>query len=220
MLLPLRSHLFLLTGFLIFTPLVAACPPLAQSQINPSQSSPNSVENPTEEETPGWGKWQPISEIEKANISAGFSNLELGGFEDLRYSCAERAGMPADSFPNWFRLDYLIEQIGTGNVEYGCLIEGEFISTMTITAVKNDLADPYCLEVIADSSINIYSEPNSQSTQVGTLTPGDTVQPDSAPASVTQTEGENWVMITKPAEGWVLQGRPETEGNLRLCESK
>lgn len=173
--------------------------------------------DPTHIKTSGWGSWQPIDQMEKANIDSGFSNMELGGYLDFQNACAQATGQPTDTFPNWFRLSNLVNQIGTGQVEYGCWVKDQFITTFSSTAVKRDTKQPYCLQVIAKTPINVYKQPQSTAEQIRILRSRDTVQPGTLPANVMTVDGTNWIQIQSPVEGWVMQGPPEAPGNLRLC---
>lgn len=173
--------------------------------------------DPTSIQTGGWGAWQPIDQLEKAKIDSGFSNMELGGYLDFQNACAQATGQPMETFPNWFRLSNLVNQIGTGQVEYGCWVKDQFITTFSITAIKRDTKQPYCLQVIAKTPIDVYQQPQSTAEPIRTLRSGDKVQLDTLPANVMTVAGTNWIQIQSPVEGWVMQGQPEASGNLRLC---
>ncbi len=63
----------------------------------------------------GWGLWRPMSVIPSGGFTAGFSNLELGGFNDFESACAQTLGTPASATPYWFRLSNKEMHYGTSN---------------------------------------------------------------------------------------------------------
>ncbi|MEW6492292.1 MAG: SH3 domain-containing protein [Cyanobacteriota bacterium] len=186
--------------------------PLTQA----AETNPN---NPSQQPEPGWSLWRPKSEIENAGFSAGFSNSELGGFMDFENSCAETLGTSTSETPYWFRLSNLLNQIGTGKVEFGCWSNGQFISTFKSTAVNTELENVDCLRVNVPTGedLRVRSEPSLTAKVIGFVRNGATVQPDSFPASIVQEDELNWVAIRSPKEGWVSNDRPDSSGNLKLC---
>lgn len=162
--------------------------------------------------------WQPIKALAAVNVTTGFSNMELGGYMDFQNACAQATGQTMDDFPNWFRMDDRVNQIGTGTVAYGCWWNGEMIATFPSLALKNDLASPYCLKSIAAQPLDIYSDPDPTATRLGTVAPGETVQPSSTPALLRDVNGETWIAIATPVEGWVRHGMGGEPGNFECCE--
>jgi hypothetical protein len=180
-----------------------------------AQNNPNAPNNQPE---PGWGLWQPSAEMNNAGFTAGFSNMELGGAMDFESACAQSLGMPVNEKPPyWFRLSNLVNQIGTGKVEFGCWKDGRFINTFTSTAVSTRLDTVECLRVDVPIGLRIRSEAGLKGKIIGFLPNGATVKPDSSPASIIEADGRNWVAIRSPMQGWVSDDRPATPGNLRLC---
>lgn len=141
----------------------------------------------------------------------------MGGFLDFENACTTAAGVPNDQINYWFRLSNSVERIGTGTVEYGCWLNGRFAHTHSSTAVKSNLENVTCLRVNSPNrnGLIIRSEPGNNSRQVG-IANGRTVRPGSFPASIVEQNGENWIAITSPREGWVSDGT-NSQGNLRLC---
>lgn len=191
----------------------AADPATTTDRLSVPMTRPRSLE-------PGWGPWQPIAEQDTAQVDTGFSNTEMGSYLNLQYFCAEQSGQPGDTFPNWFRVSALVRQIGTGMVEYGCWTGDRFISTLTSTAIDRRFNYVDCLLAVSrqGEALAIYEAPGLEQRVLGTLNRGDTVNPGSFPAVVTQTEELNWIAISSPVEGWVIQGAPSSGGNFRVCD--
>jgi len=187
--------------------------------VNANTSNPNGSSRKPQ---PGWTLWRPKAEMKKADFSAGFSNMELGGYLDFENACATTSGLPQEKIAYWFRLSNSVKRMGTGQVEYGCWVGGRFVHTFSSTAIKASLRDVDCLLVNSRSgnSLAVRSEPRENSRQVGVVTNSTKVNPGSFPASVIQTDGNNWVAITSPLEGWISDGSPTSEGNLTLCRRK
>jgi hypothetical protein len=135
----------------------------------------------------------------------------------LQALCA-RLSEPTIEYPNWFRLSTLLDRIGTGQVEYGCWIEGQFAYTLVNTAVRSDLGtvNQLLVDVGEGNQLPIYEEPTIDAPAVGLVENGETVIPSSFPALVVQNENRNWVYLTAPFEGWILQGSLSGQSNLRL----
>jgi hypothetical protein len=190
---------------------------ITQMTIRTTENNPNGHANQPE---PGWSLWHPQTELKSADFTSGFSNSELGGFLDFQSSCAQALGTPTEQTPYWFRLSNLVNRIGTGKVEFGCWANGRFITTMTNTAVSNKLGDVNCLRVNAPTGrgLSIRSLPGAKGKVVGFVKNGATVTPDNSPASIEQADGQNWVAIRSPMEGWVSDNRPDSSGNLSLCK--
>lgn len=184
--------------------------------VQATEADPNGSARQPEQ---GWSLWRPSSEIKSAGFSAGFSNTELGGFLDFENSCAQALGTPTSETPYWFRLSNLVNQIGTGKVEFGCWVNGKFVSTLMNTAVNTKLENVECLRVnvLTGEGLRVRSEPGLKAKVIGFVRNGATVKPDSFPALIVQEDGRNWVAIRSPREGWVSNDRPDSSGNLRLC---
>lgn len=185
--------------------------------VLPAQATPdpNQVMRPE----PGWGKWQPRSAISKAGFSAGFSNLELGGFLDFEQACSEALGTAKDEMPYWFRLSESVSRIGTGTVEFGCWKDGAMTFTLTNTAVLTEVGDITCLRlrVPTGEDLRIRAEPGLRARIVGFARNGATVKPTSFPALIVQADNRNWLEIAAPQRGWISDDRPGSPGNLTRC---
>lgn len=191
---------------------ILAIPLIVNANIDP---------NLTEPIAPGWSAWRPSSETKQADFAAGFSNLELGSFSDFKSACSRALGIASSDPPYWFRLNSLIDQIGTGQVEYGCLVDGNITTTLRITAIKESLKNVTCLQINSTNGkdLPVYVEPQKTAKVIRVLRNTSRVNPGSFPAIVVEQDGLNWVAITSPAKGWVLQGDVGSTGNLRLCSA-
>jgi hypothetical protein len=206
-------------SFILFSVFLASALLMPVSTQNPGWAQargidPNQVDPPSR----GWGEWQPIESASQASFNSGFSTTETNGMRELQALCASVAGQPIDTFPNWFRLSALLDQIGTGQVEYGCWIDGRFAYTIINTAVRSDLGNVE--QLIADvgegNNLVVYAEPTVDASAIGLVENGEIVTPSSFPALVVQNENRNWVYLTAPFEGWILQGAIGGQSNLRL----
>lgn len=178
-------------------------------------------DNPTQISKAGWGEWKPLSEVSTASFTAGFSNRELGGYLDFQNACQEATGKPEDAINYWFRLNRLVEAIGTGTVEYGCWQDGEFLSTFTSTAIRTDIETVDCLEVNSaqGNGLVVRDEPKTASQRLGVVVNGSTVHPRNFPALIVHRQQRDWLRIEQPITGWVSIGIvPEEFLNLKLCQ--
>ena len=193
---------------------------IAFSCTVPTQAAETSPNGLNQQPEPGWSLWRPKAEIPTAGFSAGFSNMELGGFLDFEQACSEALGTPKDETPYWFRLSNSIDQIGTGIAEFGCWNKGALINTIANTAVSTKLENVTCLRVRIPTGedLRIRAEPSLKATIIGVVSNGATVKPDSFPTTIIQSDQRNWVAIQAPRKGWVSNDRLETPGNLTLCE--
>jgi hypothetical protein len=187
------------------------------SPVLAEADNPNGVARLAE---PGWGLWQPRSQVAGAHFDSGFSNLELGGFLDFEASCASKTGLPNDQISYWFRLTTSVYRMGTGRVEYGCWQNGRFLETYSSIAILSNRDSVRCLRVQANrgNGLNIRSQPSTNSRILRTVSNGSRVVPSAFPAIVQEHEGRNWVQIQSPVAGWVSDDRPDSQGNLTLCD--
>ncbi|WP_421659202.1 hypothetical protein [Leptothermofonsia sp. ETS-13] len=202
----------MLRQFLLITAAVLIPPLLASATYDP---------NLTEPPAPGWGPWQPSTDSEKTDYSAGFSNIELEAFLDFQTACAQSIGVPVAQLSYWFRLSHLIDQIGTGQVEYGCLVGGNITNSLIITAVKRSLKKVTCLQVntMDGKGLPVYREPRRTAQPIKLLPNYSKLNPGNFPALVIMADEQNWVAIASPIKGWVIQGPPGSRGNLCLCNA-
>ncbi|MEA5462995.1 hypothetical protein [Leptothoe sp. PORK10 BA2] len=187
------------------------CPPtLAQSPT------------PADLTTPGWGSWRPQSEQATANIDAGFSNQELGGFMEMEFACQQSTGLDNNAVDYWFRPSRLVALIGTGEVEYGCWHNGRFLHTFRSTATRSDISGVDCLRVNSEvgNGLIIRKDSTITSQRLGVVANGGTVTPNSYPAIVHNQEERDWLAIEQPMEGWISIGQsPSGFINLSLCSA-
>ncbi len=175
---------------------------------------------------PGWNLWRPKTEIPAAGFDSGFSNLELGGYLDFQHRCITQTGLPDEKIEYWFRLSNSVHRMGTGKVEFGCWYQGNFASTYESTAIKSPLENYHknynCLRVNSPNqkSLVIRKEASKKSRRLGVVVNNKIVRTDSLPALISEVDGENWVHIVYPLDGWVSDGSFAGQGNLKLCSVK
>jgi hypothetical protein len=194
---------------------------IALSFTLPTQAAETNPNGLSQKPEPGWSVWRPRAEISTAGFSAGFSNMELGGFLDFEHACSEAIGVPVEETPYWFRLSNSIDQIGTGIAEFGCWKNSALINTIANTAVSTKLENVTCLrvQVPTGEALRIRAEPSLKAKIIGAVSNGATVRPDSFPATIIQADNRNCLAIRSPREGWVSNDRPETLGNLTFCKT-
>ncbi|BAY21614.1 hypothetical protein NIES2100_13700 [Calothrix sp. NIES-2100] len=191
---------------------------LSPLAVQAKAGDPNGIRNQPE---PGWSLWRPQAQAAKADFNSGFSNLELGGYLDFENAC-QTDRKPNTKIDYWFRLSNSVQRIGTGQVEYGCWSGGRFLHKYSSTAIKPSLGDVNCLRVFSQNkkSLVIREEPRANSRQLGVVANGRTVKPNGFPASIVEVNGENWIAIAYPKDGWISDGSLASGGNLRLCSVK
>ncbi|WP_019508724.1 SH3 domain-containing protein [Pleurocapsa sp. PCC 7319] len=171
----------------------------------------------------GWQDWQPVpSSRESLPFHAGFSNTELGSHLDYKDLCEQRANALDVSPTYWYRLSDLFWEIGTGEVEFGCQVEGQFVVTQTSRAIQVGLDDRVCLQVQSDfgNGLRVRQEPKISSRQVGTLRNGEEVFYMPPPALIiTESRGRQWINVQQgELDAWVSLSTGEGEYvNFQLC---
>lgn len=186
----------------------------------PVQSAKGNPNGSSRKPEPGWTLWRPESQIQSAGFTAGFSNIELGGYLDFENACKTEAESAKSKAEYWFRLSNSVERIGTGIAEFGCWMNGRFLVTHTSTAVKSSLENVDCLRVKSPTGngLVIRAEPSVKARRVGVVANGSRVDPGSFPASIIEVDGRNWVAIRSPKEGWISDDSFTSQGNLTLCK--
>ena len=172
----------------------------------------------------GWGAWQQIESTENLHFSSGFSNMELGGYLDYSYACEQAAELSNSQPIFWYRLDNLVETIGTGKVEYQCTIHDEVIANHLSTAVLTDIPFPTCLTVQSDigSGINIRKEPDLSAPLLGFLNNGDQIMIEGSPVYLsTDIMGRTWLNLQfKGENAWSsLMSQEGGHINYHICQS-
>ncbi|MBE9174953.1 SH3 domain-containing protein [Synechocystis salina LEGE 06155] len=201
---------------------------MAAQELNSPAMGQNITEIPSNEKladpkNQGWGPWQKIESTENLTFSSGFSNMELGGYLDYSYAC-EQAAQAAQRTPIfWYRLDNLVETIGTGNVEYRCTINDEIIAHHLSTAVLSNLPFPTCLTVQSNvgGGVNIRNSPNLTATLLGTLKNDSQIMIEGSPMYLsTDVQGRTWLNLRfKGQDGWAsLTTKPGEHINFRICQ--
>jgi hypothetical protein len=186
-----------------------------------ADASPDGLENPntmlgTE---PGWSDWKPLEQLNAMDLQSGFYNREVRAYRDFQLSCQTATGLENDQIAYWFRVNDLVGQIGSGQVEYGCWQNGAFLYTETSTVVDASLGNVDCLRVNSpiEGGLRVRAWPGTYRNVIGGIANGETVNPGSFPATIIEYEGRNWVAIATPVQGWVSNGTPGSQGNLELC---
>ncbi|AFY39694.1 hypothetical protein Lepto7376_3497 [[Leptolyngbya] sp. PCC 7376] len=175
------------------------------------------------ETKPGWGDWKPIAIHEEQNFSAGFSNIELGGYLDFEYYCNDQATEANIETEYSYRFSDLLDYIGTGKVEYRCSINDEPFATHIMTAVKTDISYPVCLQVQSDigNGLRLRQDNNLSAPIIGILTNDSKVYDQSSPALIIpDTTGRQWLLLQQNHQENAWVSLSEKEGahiNFRLC---
>jgi hypothetical protein len=168
---------------------------------------------------PGWSLWFEDAQREAADFDAGFSNLELGGYMEFEAFCQQQTGLKPDEVEYWFRLNNSLQQIGTGQVEFGCWRNQKFVHRFASTAVRRSLNTVTCL--LVDSPVGnglvVRSQPGFNSQRLGVVANNTKVEPVSYPALIVNENNRDWLKITAPIAGWISNGAATSHGNLRLC---
>ncbi|MEM9808218.1 MAG: hypothetical protein AAF959_23370, partial [Cyanobacteria bacterium P01_D01_bin.56] len=136
---------------------------------------------------PGWGEWQKITGSNEAlPYTAGFSNLELGGYLEYEAQCNQAATVAQEPFTYWYRLSNLVLDIGTGRVENRCQEGDDVVATYSSTAVLLEIDEPYCLIVNTDvgNGLRVRQDATITAQQIGFLPNGTEVFPGSLPALI------------------------------------
>ncbi|MFM7577842.1 MAG: SH3 domain-containing protein, partial [Microcystaceae cyanobacterium] len=116
-----------------------------------TQAEMGDPNGPNNQPKAGWTQWQRWDKFRDANIEFGFSNTDLGGWLDLQNMCFGEVDTPNTEKKiqetYWWRLSHDINQIGSGDIEYGCWINGAFKNQNIATAAKTSLGITPCLRV-------------------------------------------------------------------------
>ncbi|MFM7906356.1 MAG: SH3 domain-containing protein [Microcystis sp.] len=174
----------------------------------------------------GWTLWQRWDKLTDANIDFGFSNMDLGAGLELQELCFGEVDTPnaekKQQETYWWRLDNEINQIGSGNIQYGCWINGQFKGINTATAYNTSLGTVPCLRVnpSVKNGLIIYEDSTTNSHPLGIVKSGQIVQGESFPLIIfTTNDNLNWVAIKSPKEGWILTGKTGINENVSLCKN-
>lgn len=174
----------------------------------------------------GWTLWQRWDKLTDANIDFGFSNMDLGAGLELQQLCFGEVDTPnaekKQQETHWWRLDNDINQIGSGNIQYGCWINGQFKGTNTVTAYNTSLGNVPCLRVnpSVKNGLIIYEDSTTNSRPLGIVKSGQIVQGESFPLIIfTTNDNLNWVAIKSPQAGWILTGKTGINENVSLCKN-
>ncbi|GCA71911.1 hypothetical protein MiYa_03456 [Microcystis aeruginosa NIES-2519] len=174
----------------------------------------------------GWTLWQRWDKLTDAKIDFGFSNMDLGAGLELQQLCFGEVDTPnaekKQQETYWWRLDNDINQIGSGKIQYGCWINGQFKGTNSVTAYNTSLGTVPCLRVNSSvkNGLIIYEDSTTNSRPLGIVKSGQIVQGESFPLIIfTTNDNLNWVVIKSPQEGWILTGKTGINENVSLCKN-
>jgi hypothetical protein len=166
----------------------------------------------------GWEDWQREIQTMEDPVEAGFSTPELRQLNAFEQSCQRSQAATNRPVERWFRVSTVVNQIGTGLVEYGCVQDGLLLHRTTLTAIAS--GEPVtCLQVSSPVSngLNVRAWPGDTEQIVGGVVNGTQVDPGSVPATITEVDGRNWVAIVSPVTGWISHGPLGSAGNLIQC---
>ncbi len=184
---------------------------------------PNGINNKPQ---PGWTLWQRWDKLTNANIDFGISNMELGAGLDLQNLCFGEVDTPNTEKKKqetyWWRLTNDVNQIGSGQIQYGCWINGKFKGTITATAYKTSFGDMPCLRVndSVKNGLIIREEPKINSRRLGIVKSGEIVKGSYLPLNIMTQGNINWIEIESPQKGWILTGKTGVNENVSLCKKR
>ena len=170
----------------------------------------------------GWQEWQPVPKSKKLPFDSGFSNMELGGYLDFENLCQQKAKEENKTETYWYRLNDLVETIGTGQVEWGCKINDNFATTYVSTAILSELEHPVCLRVNSDvgNGVRVRVSDSLDSDIASVLANGEKIFLNTSPAYIsTDSSGRQWLEIKhKDLEGWAsLRAKEGEHINFLRC---
>ncbi|ANV91221.1 hypothetical protein AWQ24_11590 [Picosynechococcus sp. PCC 8807] len=183
-------------------------------------ATPGAIANPE----PGWEPWRPNeTEDDNWSFSAGFSNLELGGYMDYEYTCTQAATAVEEEPVFEYRLNSLVKAIGTGQVQYRCLVNDQVVAQHTSTATLNDQPSRGCLIVQSDlgTGLNVRQEPTVAAPVVGFLSNGSQIMVTGSPAYLSEdATGRTWLYIPFQQDYAWTSVMAEAGGhiNYRFCD--
>ena len=173
----------------------------------------------------GWTLWQRWDKLHDAKIDFGLSNMELGAGLELQNLCFGEVYTPNTDQKRqetyWWRLTNEVNQIGSGEIEYGCWINGQFKGTNTATAYKTSLGTVPCLRVnnSVKNGLMIREEPKTNSRHLGIVKSGKIVKSSLFPLNITAEGNLNWIEIESPRKGWIPTGKIGINENVTLCQN-
>ena len=189
----------------------------------PVKANPGDPNGPNNIPQRGWTLWQPWENLKAAGLDFGLSNMDLGLGMELQNQCFGEVDTPntekrkLDTY--WYRISREVNTIGSGEIEYGCWINGRFKSTVTAIAIKISLAENPCYRIdsSAKDGLAIHADASPNSRLVGRVRNGETVKPTDVPVIIRTVENISWIEIKSPIKGWISNGNPDSRGNLTFC---
>lgn len=170
---------------------------------------------------PGWSAWHPWGD-HPIEFSTGFSNSEASHISNWSASCTARAKAANTEATFWSRTSDLVEALGTGLAEYGCVVDGQLASAGVQPAVRSDVEGKgACLQVNADvgNGLALHPEPSQTSPRLRVLPNGSTVSLENRLYALTKDNNDRmWLKIDRPQPGYIsAAARAGEHINLRLC---
>lgn len=191
-----------------------------------TQAEIDDLNGPNNQPQIGWTLWQRWDKLPDANIDFGFSNTDLGAGLELQNLCFGEVDTPnakrQQQETYWWRLNNEVNQIGSGEIQYGCWINGQFKGTNTATAYNTSLGTIPCLRVnpSVKNGLIIYEDSSTNSRHLGIVKSGQVVKGELFPLMIDTTQdNRNLVAIKSPKEGLILTGKTGINENVSLCKN-
>ena len=173
----------------------------------------------------GWTQWQRWDKLTDANIDFGLSNTALGAGLELQNLCFGEVDTPNTDKKKqetyWWRLTSDLNQIGSGQIEYGCWINNQFKGTNIEIAYSIAWGPVPCWRVnpSVKNGLIIRQEPTANSRRLGVVKSGHIAKGDFFPTMVTASDNRNWIPIESPRKGWISTGKVGVNENVSLCKN-
>ena len=204
----MQSLCYSLFSLLFSATLIGAALPAA-AQFNPQET------------LPGWSTWMATDGQTDGGYETGFSNGDALQQSAWGLYCTDQATEAKVEPTYWYRVSDLVDLIGTGYAEEGCLINGDLYTSGPLVAVKTGLNYRACLRVQADvgHGLVLRREPRMTSDRLGVIPNSATLYVDSLPYALQPDDtGRQWLRIDRPQPGWVsVTAQLGKHVNLRLC---
>lgn len=189
----------------------------------PVKANPGDPNGPNNIPQRGWTLWQPWEKSKDSGLGFGISNMDLELGLDMQKQCFGEVDTPNTEKRKletyWYRVSSDVNKIGSGQMEYGCWINGSFKSTVSTIVFKISLITNPCFRVnsSAKDGLVIHTEASNKSPIVGQVRNGETVKPTAIPVIIRTIANISWIEIESPIKGWISNGNPDSRGNLTFC---
>ena len=185
------------------------CQPVKSEEITPN--------SPNNKPAPGWTLWK--NDEQNTFEYGGYSNSEALDYSAWAIACNDPK-IDQNKVKLWYRMSNNLMRIGAGKVELGCWYNGGFIGVHRSEALKTGLKDTECWEVTNPKGLIIYESMDYKSKKIGKIRYKTRFKVSISPFAVDEKDGEYWIYIEKPKEGFVSDGKIDGKGNLKLCNNK